>query len=271
MSTSNNLKKVTVPSLTKMKEKGELIAVLTAYDYLMANMLDEAGIDVILVGDSLGMVVLGFDSTIPVTMDMMLHHVAAAKRGIKRALLVADMPFLSFQISVEKAIENAGRFLQEAGAEAVKLEGGEIVAKTIEKIVKLGIPVMGHIGLTPQSINQFGSYGVVGKQKKIAQQLIKDAQILEDSGAFSIVLEKVPSDLAKEISEKIKIPTIGIGAGKYCDGQVLVSHDMLGIYDKFNPKFVRRYAELGKEIRSAFSNYIKDVKNNKFPAENESY
>ena len=271
MSITNNLKKVTAPSLSNMKEKGEKISVLTAYDYLMANMLDEAGIDVILVGDSLGMVVLGYESTIPVTMEMMLHHVAAVKRGVSRALLVADMPFLSYQNGVDNAVENSGRFLQESGAEAVKIEGGEIVAKTIEKIVKFGIPVMGHLGLTPQSINQFGSYNVVGKQKKIAQQLLNDARILEEAGVFSLVLEKVPSDLAKKISESIKIPTIGIGAGKYCDGQVLVSHDMLGIYDKFNPKFVRRYAELGKEIRTAFSKYIQDVKNNKFPTENESY
>jgi len=271
MSISNTLKKVTVPSLIKMKEKGEIISVLTAYDYLMANMLDESGIDVILVGDSLGMVVLGYESTIPVTMEMMLHHVAAAKRGIKRALLVADMPFLSYQKGIDTAVENAGRFLQEAGAEAIKLEGGEIVSGTVEKLVKLGIPVMGHLGLTPQSINQYGSYGVIGKQKKVAQQLLKDAKILEDSGVFSLVLEKIPSNLAREISETIKIPTIGIGAGKHCNGQVLVSHDMLGLYDKFNPKFVRRYAELGKEIRTAFSKYIKDVKNNKFPSENESY
>jgi len=271
MSITNNLKKVTAPSLTKMKEKGEKISALTAYDYLMANMLDEAGIDVILVGDSLGMVVLGFDSTIPVTMEMMLHHVSAVKRGVKRALLVADMPFLSYQKGVDIAIENAGRFLQESCAEAVKLEGGKIVVEIVEKIVKFGIPVMGHIGLTPQSINQFGSYNVVGKQKVVAKKLISDSKMLEDAGAFSIVLEKVPSQLAKEISESIKIPTIGIGAGKHCDGQVLVSHDMLGIYDKFNPIFVRRYAELAKEMRAAFTSYIKDVKNNKFPAENESY
>jgi 3-methyl-2-oxobutanoate hydroxymethyltransferase len=271
MSVLNTLKKVTVPSLTKMKEKGEKISVLTAYDYLMATMLDEAGIDVILVGDSLGMVVMGFDSTIPVTMEMMLHHTAAVKSGVNRALLVADMPFLSYQKGINSAIENAGRFLQEAGAEAVKLEGGEIVANTVERLVKYGIPVMGHLGLTPQSINQFGSYNLVGKQNKTAQQLLKDAQILEEAGVFSIVLEKIPSDLAKKISENIKIPTIGIGAGKYCDGQVLVSQDMLGIYDKFNPKFVRKYADLAKEMRTAFSKYIKDVKNNRFPAENESY
>ncbi len=271
MSISKTIKKVTVPSLTKMKEKGEKISVLTAYDYLMANMLDESGIDVILVGDSLGMVVLGYESTIPVTMEMMLHHVAAVKRGVNRALLVADMPFLSYQKGIDTAIENAGRFLQEAGAEAVKLEGGAIVSGTVEKLVKSGIPVMGHLGLTPQSINHFGSYNVVGKKKNDAQQLLNDAKILEDAGVFSIVLEKVPSDLAKEISENIKIPTIGIGAGKHCDGQVLVSHDMLGIYDKFNPKFVRRYAELAKEMRKAFSAYIKDVKNNNFPAEDESY
>lgn len=271
MSISNKLDKITVPSLKRMKEKGEKITVLTAYDYLMASMIDEAGIDVILVGDSLGMVVLGFESTIPVTMQMMLHHVAAVKRGVNRALLVADMPFLSYQKNTDDAIGNAGRFMQESGAEAVKIEGGKIISKTVEKMVKFGIPVMGHIGLTPQSINQFGSYNIVGKQKKVADKLIDDAIILQDAGAFSLVLEKIPTQLAREISEKLSIPTIGIGAGKHCDGQVLVSHDMLGIYDKFNPKFVRRYAEIGKQMRSAFSNYHKDVKNLKFPSDNESY
>lgn len=271
MSITKILKKVTVPSLKRMKEKGEKISALTAYDCLMATMLDEAGIDIILVGDSLGMVIFGFESTLPVTMEMMLHHVKAVKQGVNRALLVADMPFLSYQSGIDTAINNAGRFLQETGAEAVKLEGGDVVADIVEKMVKFGIPVMGHLGLTPQSINQFGSYDVVGRQKHVAQQLLRDAKTLEDAGAFSIVLEKISAELAKEISENIKIPTIGIGAGKHCDGQVLVSHDMLGIYDNFNPKFVRRYAELANEMRKAFSAYIKDVKENKFPDKNESY
>jgi len=271
MSVHRKTKKVTVPSIVNMKQNGEKIAVLTAYDFLMAEMLDESGIDIILVGDSLGMVIGGFESTIPVTMDMMLHHVSSVRRGTKRALLVADMPFLSFQTSISDAIHNAGRFFKEAGAEAVKIEGGEIVAETIRKLVGYGIPVMGHLGLTPQSINKFGAYDVVGKNKDVAEKLKEDAKLIEQAGAFSVVLEKIPSELANEISESIKIPTIGIGAGKYCDGQVLVSHDMLGLFDKFNPKFVRRYAELAKDMRSAFSHYVKDVKENNFPSEDESY
>ncbi len=271
MSISNKVKKVTVPSLIKMKEKGEKIAVLTAYDFLMAEMLDEAGIDIILVGDSMGMVVAGFQSTLPVTMDMMIHHVSAASRGTKRALLVADMPFLSFQKSIAETIGNAGRFLQEAGAEAVKIEGGEIVAETIQKLVNYGIPVMAHLGLIPQSINKFGAYDLIGKDQKTAEKLLAEAKIIEQAGAFSVVLEKIPANLAKEISQSIKIPTIGIGAGKFCDGQVLVSHDMLGIFDKFKPKFVRRYAQLGDEMRTSFSRYVEDVKKNRFPSEDESY
>ncbi len=271
MSVTKKIKKITVPSLLKMKEKGEKIAVLTAYDFLMSEMLDEAGIDIILVGDSMGMVVAGFDSTLPVTMEMMLHHVAAAKRGVKRALLVADMPFLSFQASLDETIKNAGRFLQESGAEAVKLEGGKIVAEKIYQLVNYGIPVMGHLGLIPQSINKFGTYHIIGKDKISAEILLEEAKIIEEAGAFSVVLEKIPAELAKEISETIKIPTIGIGSGKYCDGQVLVSHDMLGLFEKFKPKFVRRYAELGNDMRKAFSQYIEDVKNSNFPLDDESY
>ncbi|MFC2088626.1 3-methyl-2-oxobutanoate hydroxymethyltransferase [Calditrichota bacterium] len=271
MSSSKKVKKVTVPSIIKMKKNGEKIAVLTAYDFLMAEMLDEAGIDIILVGDSMGMVIAGFKSTLPVTMDMMIHHASAVNRGVKRALLVADMPFLSFQKSDADTIGNAGSFLQEAGAEAVKIEGGELVAETIYKLVNYGIPVMAHLGLIPQSINKFGTYEVIGKDEITAKKILEEAKIIEEAGAFSVVLEKIPADLAKEISQTLKIPTIGIGAGKYCDGQVLVSHDMLGIFDKFNPKFVRRYAELGKEMRTAFVHYVDDVKKNKFPSDDESY
>jgi 3-methyl-2-oxobutanoate hydroxymethyltransferase len=237
----------------------------------MAELLDEVGIDIILVGDSAGMVIAGFESTLSVTMDMMLYHVAAVKRGVKRALLVADMPYLSYQVGKNEAMHNAGRFLQEAGAEAVKLEGGEVVAETIHNLVEFGIPVMGHLGLTPQSINKFGGYKLVGDETHVAEQLIKDAKILEEAGIFSLVLEKVSSSAAKKITEAIKIPTIGIGAGVFCDGQVLVSHDLLGIFDKFKPKFVRRYANLSSEMRKAFQAYIKDVKSLKFPSQDESY
>jgi len=270
MTANNHIKKITVPFIKKMKERQEKISVLTAYDYLMAEMLDNAGIDIILVGDSAGMVVAGFETTLRVTMDMMLYHVSVVNRGVKKALLVADMPFLSYQTSAADAIRNAGRFLQ-VGAEAVKLEGGEPVADTIKNLVNIGIPVMGHLGLTPQSINQFGSYRLVGKEETDADKLVKNAKILEQAGVFSLVLEKIPSGVAKKITESINIPTIGIGAGKHCDGQVLVSHDMLGIFDKFEPKFVRRYANLGLEMREAFKKYTADVKSGKFPDEDESY
>ena len=238
MSSSKYMDKITVPHIKEMKKTGQKIAVLTAYDFLMAQLEDSAGVDIILVGDSAGMVLAGFDSTLPVTMEMMLYHVSSAKRGVKRALLVADMPFLSYQTSIRDAVTNAGRFLKEAGAEAVKLEGGQAVTPAVAQIVSAGIPVMGHIGLTPQSINEFGSYHVRGKDQKMAKTLISDAKMLEDAGAFSIVLEKIPAQLAREITDAVSIPTIGIGAGQHCDGQVLVSHDMLGIFDKFKPYFV---------------------------------
>lgn len=271
MSVNKSIQKITVPSIVKMKKENKKIAVLTAYDCLMAEMLDEAEIDIILVGDSAGMVVAGFDTTLPVNMEMMLYHTASVKRGVKKALLVADMPFLSYQSSASEAIKNAGRFLQESGAEAVKVEGGEPVADTIKKMVDVGIPVMGHLGLTPQSINKFGCYKLIGKEKDVATQLIKDAKLLEEAGAFSMVLEKIPTAVSKEISESIDIPTIGIGAGPFCDGQVLVSHDMLGIFDKFKPRFVRRYANMSREMRDAFAKYTEDVKSGNFPSEDESY
>ncbi len=271
MSVNNNIKKITVPAIVQMKQNREKISVLTAYDHLMARMLDDAGLDIILVGDSAGMVIAGFESTLPVTMDMMLYHVAAVRRGVRRALLVADMPFLSFQAGIDTAIYNAGRFLQEAGAEAVKLEGGEAVAEIVHKLVGYGIPVMGHLGLTPQSINLFGGYGLIGKEDKAANVLMMNAQILEQAGIFALVLEKIPAALAKKITNKLKIPTIGIGAGKFCDGQVLVTHDMLGMFERFQPKFARRYVNLAEVMRSAFEKYRQDVKTGQFPNDDESY
>lgn len=271
MSINKNVKKITVPEIVNMKKQGEKITALTAYDVLMAQILDNSGIDIILVGDSAGMVMAGYENTLAVTMEEMLFYCKSVRRGVKRALLIADMPFLSYQTSIEEAIKNAGRFLQEAGMEAVKIEGGKAVKDIVKKLVGFGVPVMGHIGLTPQSIHQFGGYGLRGKDDQIAKQLLEDAFILQEAGAFSIVLEKIPSALAKEITNNLDIPTIGIGAGKDCDGQILVSHDMLGLYEKFKPKFVRHYAELGKSMREAFNSYINDVKNTKFPSEDESY
>ncbi|MFQ6114741.1 MAG: 3-methyl-2-oxobutanoate hydroxymethyltransferase [bacterium] len=264
-------KKVTVPSLKEMKQTGEKIVSLTAYDYLLASILDEAGVDVILVGDSGAMVFAGHETTLPITMDEMIYHVKAVSRGTKRALLVADMPFLSFQITPEETINNAGRFLKEGHAEAVKVEGGQVMAESIRKLVQAGIPVMGHLGLTPQSIHQFGGYKVRGSNSIDAQKILEDAVVLEQAGAFSIVLEKVPAELARNVTEKVSVPTIGIGAGKYCDGQVLVTHDMLGLFEKFRPKFVRRYAELGTEIRKACERFAHDVREGKFPNADESY
>jgi 3-methyl-2-oxobutanoate hydroxymethyltransferase len=271
MSLENKRKKVTVPAIIKMKKDGEKVSMLTAYDALMAEIVDVAGTDIILVGDSGGMVMGGKENTLTVTMDEMLFYTRSVSRGVQNALLVADMPFLSYQVSVEKAIENAGRFLQEACAEAVKIEGGAVMAETISRLVSVGIPVMGHLGLTPQSMHQLGGFKLQGTKKSTAEILLHDARLLEEAGVFSIVLEKIPANLAKEISESVSVPTIGIGAGAGCDGQVLVTQDMLGIFRKFKPKFVRRYAELGDAIENACRNYIKDVKASNFPDENESY
>lgn len=271
MSVNKKIKRTTVPAIVEMKRQGRRIAVLTAYDALMASILDASGIDIILVGDSAGMVMGGHENTLAVTMDEMLLYTRSVRRSVNRALLVADMPFLSYQTSIPDAVKNAGRFLQEAGAEAVKLEGGRAIEPTVCRLTELGIPVMGHIGLTPQSVHSFGGYGLQGSEKARADELKKDALALQEAGAFSIVLEKIPAALAKEISASLSIPTIGIGAGPHCDGQVLVSHDMLGLYDKFKPKFVRRYAEMGKEMMEAFIRYIEDVKEGNFPAEDESY
>jgi len=271
MSTHQGRKKVTVPEIIAMKERQEKIAALTAYDYLTGEMLDEAGMDIILVGDSAGMVIAGHETTLPITMDEMIFITRNVRRGVKNSLLVADMPFLSYQTSVSDGIRNAGRFLKEAQAEAVKVEGGKAVVELVDKLVGYGIPVMGHLGLTPQSINKFGAYKLQGADPQTAGILKNDAKLLEQAGAFSIVLEKVPATLAKEISQSLKIPTIGIGAGPDCDGQVLVSHDMLGIFDKFQPKFVRRYAEIGTTMRNAFAKYVTDVKKNEFPSLDESF
>ncbi len=271
MSLNKDVKRITVPTIMRMKEQAEKITMLTAYDALMAQILDESGIDIVLVGDSGGMVMGGHDNTLAVTMEEMLLYTKSVRRGVNRALLVADMPFLSYQTGISDAIKNAGLLMQEGGAEAVKLEGGEPVADIIKKLVDFGIPVMGHLGLTPQSIHKFGSYRLQGRNEGDEKRYINDARLLQDAGVFSIVLEKIPASLAAVVTDSVDIPTIGIGAGMLCDGQVLVSHDMLGLYEKFKPKFVRRYAELGKQMMEAFINYIDDVKSQNFPSEDESY
>jgi 3-methyl-2-oxobutanoate hydroxymethyltransferase len=264
-------KPVTTRTVAEMKQRGEKIAVLTAYDVITARLLDEVGIDVIIVGDSASMVVAGYDTTLPITMEEMLYHVRAVSRGCQRALIVGDLPFLSYQTGLEDAIRNSGRLLKEGGAQAVKLEGGLPMADTVARLVELGIPVMGHIGLTPQSINQFGGYRLQGSSAESAQFLLDSAKLLEQSGAFSLVLEKIPAEIAREITEAVSIPTIGIGAGMYCDGQVLVTQDMLGLFDLFKPRFVRRYAEMAGTMREAFRSYIRDVKAGSFPSQDESY
>ena len=271
MSTHIQISKITTEQLRKMKQAGEKISALTAYDHTMAHLLDESMIDVILVGDSAGTVFAGNDTTLPVTMEEMLYHVRVVAKSVTRALVVADMPFMSYQVSEEEAIRNAGRFMKESYAEAVKIEGGSEFLPTIKRLVEIGIPVMGHLGLTPQSIHKFGTYRTRGTSKAEADKIIKDAKALELAGIFALVLEKIPAELSKKISKALSIPTIGIGAGPHCDGQILVTHDMLGLYEKFHPRFVRRYAELAKEMRKAFEKYRKDVKGRTFPGEKESY
>jgi 3-methyl-2-oxobutanoate hydroxymethyltransferase len=271
MSTQSKITRETILDIKKMKMQGEKITMLTAYDYTMASILDESNIDIILVGDSLGNVVLGYDSTIPVTMEDMLHHTKAVSRAVKNAMIVADMPFLSYQISPEAALANAGRFLKEADAQAVKLEGGREFAEVVHKITCAGIPVMAHLGLTPQSVHQLGGYKVQGKKEDAAEIMMQDAKILEEAGAFSVVLECVPEKLAAEITGSLSIPTIGIGAGVSCDGQVLVVNDMLGMYERMTPKFVKKYANLNLEIRNAVKAYIAEVKQGKFPDNEHSF
>ncbi|WP_238457066.1 3-methyl-2-oxobutanoate hydroxymethyltransferase [Desulforamulus putei] len=248
-----------------MKQEGTPIAMLTAYDYPMATLVDASGIDAILVGDSLGNVVLGYDSTVPVTMEDMIHHVRAVSRGVKRAMVVADMPFLSYHISREESVRNAGRLMQEGLAQAVKLEGGSEVVDTVKAITAAGIPVMGHLGLTPQSVHQLGGFKVQGKDGEAARRLLEDAKKLEDAGVFAIVLECIPQQLAKVITESVSVPTIGIGAGIHCDGQILVTHDLLGMFSDFTPKFVKRYANLKEQILQACRDYQQEVRSKAFP------
>jgi 3-methyl-2-oxobutanoate hydroxymethyltransferase len=263
---------VTTRELVAMKERGERIAVLTAYDFLMAGLVDDAGIDCVLVGDSLGQVFAGEDSTLPVTLDQMIYHARAVRRGVRRALLVVDMPFLTYQVSAEEAIRNCGRVLQETGAQAVKLEGGhEEMARTIRRLVDVGIPVMGHVGLTPQSVHAIGGYRLVGRAAAERDRLLAEAARLVEAGCFSMVLEMVPRGLAGEITRSVPIPTIGIGAGPECDGQVLVLPDMLGLNEGFSPGFLKRYANLAEEVRGAVSAYVREVKEGTFPGSEHSY
>ena len=263
--------KITVPELVKKKQKGEKITCLTAYDYSFARILDQAGVDILLVGDSVGCVFQGQPNTLPVTLNEMIYHTRAVTRGRKRALVIGDMPFLSFQVSREEAIKNAGRLIQEGGAEGVKLEGGVAIQETLKAIVKVGIPVMGHVGLTPQSVHRFGGYKIQGKSEQERTAIMGDALAVEDAGAFALVLEGMPLELAKEISERLAIPTIGIGAGPHCDGQVLVIHDMLGLFDDFAPRFVKRYADIKEVMTGAVKNFVFDVRAGKFPGEEHSF
>jgi len=263
--------KVTAPMVVDMKRKGEKIVVLTAYDYPMAVLADEAGAEVILVGDSLGTVLLGYESTLPVTMDDMMHHVKAVARAKTSAMVVADMPFMSYQVSVEQAVGNAGRFIQECGADAVKMEGGERVVPAIRRLVEIGIPVMGHLGLTPQSVLGMGGYRVQARGEADQERLAREAKMLEDAGCFAIVLESIPARLGAAVSAGLRVPTIGIGAGVECDGQVLVSQDLLGLYLGRTAKFVRKYADLAERTREAFAAYVADVKAKRFPDERETY
>lgn len=263
--------KITTFKVQQMKREGQKISMLTAYDYSMAKLLDEAGIEMLLVGDSLGQVMLGYDSTIPVTMDEMIHHVKAVARGSQNSMVVADMPFMSYHLTLEESVRNAGRFLKEGGANAVKLEGGAQIAETVKAIVNVGIPVVGHLGLTPQSINVLGGYRVQGKDDEGAKKLISDAKALEAAGAFAIVLEAIPAPLAEVITREINIPTIGIGAGKGCDGQVLVIYDFLGLFSDFTPKFVKKFANLKPLVMEALASYKKELQEGTFPGVEHSY
>jgi len=266
-----SLQKVTAKDIIEKKKKGEKIVTITSYDYSLAKIVDESGIDLILVGDSLSMVVLGYKNTLSVTMDEMIHHTKAVSRGVSNALLVGDMPFLSYKIDIKEAVKNAGRFIQEGGAEAVKVEGGTEMCSTIKAMIKADIQVMGHIGLTPQAIYEFGGFLVQGKTIETAKKLILDAKNLEEAGVFSIVLESIPWQIAKLITSSVDVPTIGIGAGPYCDGQILVIHDMLGIFTDIKPKFVKYFANIGKSIRRALDDYRDEVINEIYPDQEHSY
>jgi 3-methyl-2-oxobutanoate hydroxymethyltransferase len=263
--------KITAPAVVALKRKGEPITVVTAYDFPTAKYADQAGVEILLVGDSLGTVVLGYDSTLPVTMADMLHHIRAVSRAKPSAMVVGDMPFMSYQASTEQAVLNAGRMIQEGGADAIKLEGGARVAEAVKRIADAGIPVMGHLGLTPQSVLAFGGYKVQARGEADQERLLAEARMLEAAGCFALVLEGIPAKLGALVSRELHIPTIGIGAGVQCDGQVLVTHDLLGLYLGHQPKFVRRYAELGDATRDAFARYVADVKARAFPSDAESY
>jgi len=269
--TEDNKRKVTTHRLKEMKERGEKISMLTAYDYSMASIIDEAGMDAILVGDSASNVMVGNVTTLPMTIDQMIYHGISVMKAVKRALVVVDMPFGTCSGNPEKSLDAAIRIMKETGADTLKIEGGEEIIEDIRKIINAGIPVMGHLGLMPQSINKYGTYTVRAKEQKEAEKLLRDALLLEEAGCYAVTLEKIPSKLANEITQKLSIPTIGIGAGPYTDGQVLVMHDMLGINKGFSPKFLRRYEDLHSVIVKAVRNYIKDVKEKDFPNESESY
>lgn len=263
--------KIAIPSLREMKAQGKKIRMVTAYDYPTGILVDQTDIEMILVGDSLGMVVLGYDGTVPVTMAEMVHHIKAVVRGAKNTLIVGDLPFMSYNVSIEEAIRNAGRIMQEGGADCVKLEGGAAVVDTVRAIVRAGIPVMAHIGLTPQTASQLGGFKVQGKDAEAAERMITEAQQLEEAGAFAIVLEAIPAPLAELITKKLSITTIGIGAGVHCDGQVLVTHDMIGLFDRFVPKFAKQYATVSKTILAAFNSYAEEVATGQFPGPEHSF
>ncbi|MCG8573809.1 MAG: 3-methyl-2-oxobutanoate hydroxymethyltransferase [Flavobacteriales bacterium] len=271
MSVHKEVKKVTTHVLQEMKLKGEKIAMLTGYDYSMARILDKAGVDIILVGDSASNVMAGHETTLPITLNEMIYHASSVIRAVDRALVVIDLPFGSYQGNSKEALNSSIRIMKESGGHAVKLEGGKEILESVERILTAGIPVMGHLGLTPQSIYKFGTYSVRAKEEDEANRLIEDAKLLEEAGCFSIILEKIPAELAKRVATELKIPVIGIGAGNGCDGQVLVSHDMLGINNEFNPRFLRKYHNLYEEMHGAFKNYIEDVRSGDFPNENEQY
>jgi 3-methyl-2-oxobutanoate hydroxymethyltransferase len=271
MSTHSEIKRITTHILQEMKGRGEKISMLTAYDYSMARMVDAAGMDVILVGDSASNVMAGHETTLPITLDQMIYHASSVVRGVKRALVVVDLPFGSYQGNSSEALRSAIRIMKESGAHAVKLEGGSEIKDSVVRILSAGVPVMGHLGLTPQSIYKFGTYAVRAREEAEAQKLMDDAKLLEELGCFAVVLEKIPAKLAKRVAEEVSIPMIGIGAGPHVDGQVLVVHDMLGINKEFSPKFLRRYADLNTIIQDAIGSYIRDVKNRDFPNEKEAY
>src|SRR6476660_7770554 len=271
MSVNREVKKITTNTLQKMKAAGEKISMITAYDFSFAKLFDSAGIDIILVGDSASNVMAGHETTLPITLDQMIYHAQSVVRGIERCLVVVDMPFGAYQGNSKEALNSAIRIMKETGGHSVKLEGGEEIVESIKRIISAGVPVMGHLGLTPQSIYKFGTYTVRAREEEEAEKLKADAKLLEEAGCFGIVLEKIPANLAKEVSESVKIPTIGIGAGGHCDGQVLVMHDMLGINTEFKPRFLRQYLNIHEQATKAVQQYIKDVKSSTFPNENEQY